>query len=154
MHHLRVGDPAPDFLTNTESGSQFELGKLKGQKIVLFFYPKDDSPSCTKQCLSVKTNYNKIKNAGYKVYGISPDNQAKHKKFRDKYKFPYPLLEDPDHSICEKYGVWGPKLFMGREVIGVHRAAFLIDEEGFISAIIDRVVTKEHGLQILDSMAS
>lgn len=152
MHHLKIGDKAPDFVAKIETGKEISLSAMRGQKIVLFFYPKDDTPGCTKQCVSVKENYKQIKASGYKAYGISPDKFSKHTKFKKKFKFPYSLIEDPDHQICESYGVWGPKKFMGMEFIGVHRAAFLIDESGIITAIIDKVVTKEHGLQILESM--
>lgn len=150
MTHLEVGDIAPGFTANNESGETVSLSSFRGQKVVLFFYPKDDSPSCTKEACSIRDNYSKLSKAGINVFGISPDTEKKHKKFIDKYEFQYSLLADPEKEIINSYGVWGEKKFMGKTIVGVHRSTFIIDEEGKIMEIIKKVKTSEHGQQILD----
>jgi thioredoxin-dependent peroxiredoxin len=149
MTHLKEGDKAPDFTSINENGEPIKLSDYKGKKLVIFFYPKDDSPGCTKEACSIRDNYRDIQKAGYEVIGISPDKDTKHKKFIEKYEFQYSLVADPDKKIISDYGLWGPKIFMGKEVTGVHRTTFLIDENGVIEAIIKKVVTKDHAQQIL-----
>lgn len=150
MSQVEVGQMAPDFVANDENGNEVSLSKLKGQKVVLFFYPKDDSPSCTKEACSIRDNYPKLNKHNVVIYGVSPDNEKKHKKFIDKYEFPYSLLADPDKDIIKKYGFWGEKKFMGKMITGVYRTTVIIDEEGRISHIIDDVKTSQHGEQILE----
>lgn len=150
MTHLKVGDQAPDFTSINEDGNPVSLSDYKGKKVILFFYPKDDSPGCTKEACSIRDDYRSIQKAGYEVLGISPDKATKHRKFIDKYEFQYSLVADPDKKIIESFGLWGPKKFMGREVIGVHRTTFLIDTDGVIEEIITKVKTKDHAKQILE----
>ncbi len=150
MKHLKVGDKAPDFSALNENNEVIKLSDYLGQKVVLFFYPKDDSPGCTKEACNLRDNYKDLKKLGFEVLGVSPDKPSKHRKFIDKYEFQYSLIADTDKEIIHKYGLWGPKNFMGREIIGVHRTTFLIDENGVIEYIIEKVKTKDHAKQIFD----
>lgn len=150
MTFLKPGDKAPNFISVNENGDPISLEDYKGRKLILFFYPKDDSPGCTKEACSIRDKYKDLQKAGYEVLGVSPDKDTKHKKFIEKYEFPYSLVADPDKEIIEAYGLWGPKKFMGREITGVHRTTFMIDEQGVIEEIITKVVTKDHAQQILD----
>lgn len=151
--NIKVGEKLPDFEMPNQNGELVSSESLQGQKFVLFFYPKDDSPGCTKEACSVRDNFSKISKAGYKVFGVSPDTAKKHLKFIDKYEFQYDLLSDEDKSVLNKFGLWGPKKFMGREIIGVYRTTILVNEEGIIEEIIDKVKTKIHGEQILDAIS-
>lgn len=150
---IKVGEKLPDFEMPNQNGDIVSSESLKGQKFILFFYPKDDSPGCTKEACSVRDNYRKISKAGYKVFGVSPDTPKKHLKFIDKYEFQYDLLSDEDKAVLNKFGLWGPKKFMGREIIGVYRTTILVNEEGVIEEIIEKVKTKIHGEQILEAMS-
>ena len=116
----------------------------------MFFYPKDDSPGCTKEACSIRDNYSAITKKGYKVFGVSPDKEKKHEKFINKYEFQYDLLADTEKAMIESFGLWGPKKFMGKEITGVYRTTVLVNEDGVIDKIIAKVVTKSHGQQILD----
>lgn len=153
MTHLNVGDKAPDFSLSNEKGETVTLADLKGKKAILFFYPKDDSPGCTKEACNLRDNYKKLQKLGYEIYGISPDSPKKHQKFIDKYEFQYSLLADPEKEMINAFGIWGPKKFMGREYDGLHRTTFLLDEEGKISLIIEKVKTKEHAEQIIEALS-
>lgn len=148
--NITVGEKLLDFELPNQNGENISLNSLKGQKFILFFYPKDDSPGCTKEACSVRDNYRKISKAGYKVFGVSPDTPKKHLKFIDKYEFQYDLLSDTDKTVLTNFGLWGPKQFMGREIIGVYRTTILVNEEGIVEDIISKVKTKIHGEQILD----
>ncbi len=148
MTHLKVGDKAPEFTTLNEDGQEISLADFRGKKLVLFFYPKDDSPGCTKEACNLRDNFRSLQKMGFEILGVSPDKSAKHKKFIDKYEFQYSLAADTEKEIINSYGLWGPKKFMGREVVGVHRTTFLINEEGVISHIIFKVKTKDHAQQI------
>lgn len=154
MTLLKSGDKAPQFTSVNENGDAVSLSDYKGKKLILFFYPKDDTPGCTNEACSLRDGYLDLQKAGYEVLGVSPDKHTKHRKFIDKYEFPFSLVADPDRSIIESYGVWGPKQFMGREVTGVFRTTFLINEEGVIEDIIKKVVTKDHAKQILGVLQS
>ena len=147
---LKVGDRTPDFEVKNENGRTIKWSSHKGRKWIIFFYPQDDTPSCTKEACSVKSSYHKLKSMGYYVLGVSPDSEKKHRNFIKKYKLPYRLGADTDRKMLNAFGVWGPKMFMGKEVIGVRRTSFVIDENGIISHVIDKVITKDHGQQILD----
>jgi len=147
---LQVNEKLPHFELEDQNGNIVSKDTLLGQKYIIFFYPKDDSPGCTKQACSIRDNYRSISRSGYKVFGVSPDNVKKHNKFITKYEFQYDLLADPDKKMIQDFGVIGPKKFMGREIIGVYRTTFFVNEEGVIEHIIDKVKTKEHGQQILD----
>lgn len=153
MTFLKIGDKAPEFKTKDETGEIISSATLKGKKYILFFYPKDDSPGCTKEACSVRDKYKNITKHGYEIFGVSPDSAKRHLKFIDKYDLQYRLLTDPDKIVINSFGVWGPKKFMGREIVGVYRTSFLIDEHGVISNIITKVKTKDHGQQILDSIS-
>ena len=148
--NITVGEKLPDFELPNQNGDHVSLSSLEGQKFIMFFYPKDDSPGCTKEACSVRDNFRKISKAGYKVFGVSPDTPKKHLKFIDKYEFQYDLLSDVDKAVLTNFGLWGPKQFMGREIIGVYRTTLLVDENGVVEEIISKVKTKIHGEQILE----
>ncbi len=147
---LNVGDKAPDFKANDQNGKIVSLKDYKGQKVVLYFYPKDDTPTCTVQACNLRDNFSALKAKGVNVIGISVDDEKKHKKFETKHQLPFTLIADVDKKIVEDYGVWGEKQFMGRTIIGTHRVSFLIDEKGKIAHIIDKVKSKIHSDQILE----
>lgn len=147
---LKPGDKAPEFKGVTDKEETISLADFKGKKLALYFYPKDDTPGCTAEACSLRDGYSQLRKEGVAIVGVSPDKVAKHKKFVDKYDLPFPLIADESHEIMENYGVWGLKKFMGREYMGVIRTSFLIDEEGQILHIIDKVKTKDHANQILD----
>ncbi len=149
---VETGKKLPDFSLLNQKEEEITNKSLLGQKYVLFFYPKDDSPGCTKEACSIRDNYRKIEKQGYKVFGVSPDTPKKHQKFIDKYEFQYDLLADTEKKTLTDFGLWGPKKFMGREIVGVYRTTILVDEEGIVENIIEKVKTKEHGIQILDAM--
>jgi len=152
--NIKVGEKILAFEMANQKGEIVSDQSLLGQKYLLFFYPKDDSPGCTKEACSIRDNYRKIDKEGYKIFGVSPDTAKKHQKFIDKYEFQYDLLSDIDKIVLNNFGLWGPKKFMGREIIGVYRTTVLVNEEGIIVDIIDKVKTKEHGNQILSSIES
>ena len=147
---LEKGDKAPDFSGYVEEDKKVQLSDFAGQKLILFFYPKDDTPGCTKEACNLRDNYKDLKEKGFQLLGVSPDKLAKHAKFKEKYDLPFPLLADPELETIKAYGVWGLKKFMGREYDGLHRTTFIIDENGNIEAVIKKVKTKDHTAQILD----
>ena len=149
MTHLKIGDKAPDFKGTIENGQQVSLADFSGKKLVVFFYPADNTPTCTKEACNLRDNYRDFQKGGYEVLGVSPDSERKHVNFINKFELPYHLIADTDKEMLKAYGVWGPKKFMGREFIGVHRVTFVIDEEGIIENIIEKVKAKEHARQIL-----
>ena len=125
------------------------LESFRGNKVVLYFYPKDDTPGCTAEACSLRDNYEALLARGYKVVGVSPDSEKSHQKFTDKYELPFPLIADTEKKILQDYGVWGRKKFMGREYDGVIRTTFIIDEKGLIEEVIEKVDTKNHAAQVL-----
>lgn len=147
---LTVGDPAPDFTTRNQEGKPVHLSDYRGRKMVLYFYPKDDTPGCTAQACNLRDNYAELKQAGYDVLGVSVDGEKSHQKFIGKYELPFTLLADTDKQIVEAYGVWVEKSMYGRTYLGTARATFLIDEAGVITDIIEKVDTKNHTGQILN----
>lgn len=149
MTHLKKGDKAPKFIGEDQNGNTISLENFKGEKIVLYFYPKDNTPGCTAQACNLRDNYDMLLSKGYKVVGISADTQQSHQKFIEKYNLPFPLIADTDKQIIKQYGVWGPKRFMGRTFDGINRTTFIIDGEGNIEEVIEKVKTKEHTKQIL-----
>jgi len=151
---LKIGKRVPKFSSVNQNEEVVSDQTLKGSKYILFFYPKDDSPGCTKEACSVRDEYKGISKFGYQVFGISPDNVKKHNKFIAKYEFQYDLLADPEKEMIYAFGLFGPKKFMGREIQGVYRTTLIIDENGKIEHIIDKVKTKDHGRQILDYLKS
>jgi len=150
---LKEGTTAPAFKTTDQSGETVSLKDLRGQKVVLYFYPKDDTPGCTKEACSFRDAFAKFKKHGITVLGVSPDSEASHQKFITKYKLPFTLLADTDRSIAEAYGVWGEKKFMGRTYMGVHRTTFLIDEKGKIKKVFEKVKPEDHASEVLEAFA-
>lgn len=149
MTTLKPGDKAPNFSTADQSGQTRKLSDYKGKKLVVFFYPAADTPSCTNEACNLRDNYHAFLAKGYEVLGVSADTAKKQSKFIEKYKLPFPLLADVDHAVIDAFGVWGPKKFMGREFDGIHRTTFVIDEKGIVEEVIGKVKTKEHAAQIL-----
>ena len=147
--HLRVGQTAPAFSGTDQDGRRISLNDFKGKKLVLFFYPEDDTPTCTVQACNLRDNYSLLKKNGYHVVGISPDDITSHQNFRAKFELPFPLIADVDRGIIETYGVWGPKKLYGHEYTGLHRTTFVIDEKGIISRIFLRPRSKAHAEEIL-----
>ena len=146
---LQTGDTAPDFSAPNQHGDTVSLADFRGKKVVLYFYPKDDTPGCTAQSCNLRDNYTELQQAGYEVIGISGDGVKSHDKFATKYELPFTLVADEDKSINEAYGVWKEKSMYGRKYMGTARTTFIIDEEGKITDIIEKVKTKEHTAQIL-----
>jgi peroxiredoxin Q/BCP len=148
---IQIGQAAPHFSANNQNGKTLSLGDFKGKKLVLYFYPKDDTPGCTAEACSLRDHYQTFLAQGYAILGVSPDNEAKHQKFIAKYELPFDLLADTDHAVAEAYGVWVEKSMYGRQYMGIARTTFVIDENGNIADIIQKVNTKEHGPQLLGS---
>lgn len=148
MFHLKEGDTAPDITSINEKGETVKISDFAGKKLVLYFYPKDDTPGCTAESCSLRDSHQQFLAKGYAVLGVSPDSPKKHVKFIEKYHLPFSLLADEDHSVAHAYGVWGPKKFMGRSYEGIHRTTFVIDESGKIERIINKVDTENHAGQI------
>jgi thioredoxin-dependent peroxiredoxin len=149
MLHLKEGDAAPDFSATNEKGLTVHLEDYKGKKLVLYFYPKDDTPGCTAQACNLRDSYSSFLAKGYEILGVSPDSVKKHVKFQDKYSLPFSLLADEDHAVSEAYGVWGEKKFMGRAYMGINRTTFVINETGHIERIITKVDTGNHTEQVI-----
>lgn len=149
MSKLNTGDKAPDFSVEDQTGTTRSLKDYKGSKLVLFFYPKANTPGCTKEACNLRDNWKKFEEQGYQLLGVSADSKRKQQNFIDKYDLPFPLLADTEKEVIEAYNVWGVKKFMGKEVEGILRKTFIIDEEGNIEDIIEKVKTKEHSDQIL-----
>ena len=154
MTHLKEGDIAPNFTGITETEATVSLSDYKGKKLILFFYPKDNTPGCTAAACSLRDHFSVLQKQGYELLGVSPDNAKKHQKFIDKFEFPFPLLADTELSTIKAYGIWGLKKFMGKEYEGVHRTTFIIDEDGKIAKVFAKVKTKTHAEQILASFKS
>lgn len=149
MTHLEIGKKAPAFKGNDQNGNVRALKDFAGKKLVIYFYPKDDTPGCTAQACDLRDNYKKLLKAGYQVIGISPDTEAKHQKFIAKYELPFDLIADTDNAIALKFGVWVEKSMYGRKYMGIARTTFIMDENGKITDIIEKVDTKAHTAQIL-----
>jgi peroxiredoxin Q/BCP len=148
---LKEGSTAPAFTTTDTDGNTVKLKDLRGKKIVLYFYPKDDTPGCTKEACSFRDAFSDFKKKGITILGVSPDKQSAHQKFTEKYKLPFTLLSDTDHAIAEAYQSWGEKKFMGRTYLGVLRNTFLIDEKGKIKKIFEKVKPEEHASEVLEA---
>lgn len=146
---LTIGDPAPEFTSTDQTGTPVTLSAYRGKKVVLYFYPKDDTSGCTAQACSLRDNYADLVAAGYAVLGVSVDNQTSHQKFINKYDLPFTLVADTDKRVVEAYGVWQEKSMYGRKYMGTMRTTFLIDESGIITNIIGKVDTRKHAEQIL-----
>jgi thioredoxin-dependent peroxiredoxin len=150
---LKEGSTAPAFTTTDASGNTVKLKDFKGQKVVLYFYPKDDTPGCTKEACSFRDDFAAFKKKGINVLGVSPDSEASHKKFAEKYKLPFTLLADRDHKIADAYGTYGQKKFMGRTYMGILRTTFLIDEKGKIKKVFEKVKPEDHAREVLEAFA-
>ena len=147
--HLIIGQKAPSFSGKDQDGNTVSLKDFKGMKVVLFFYPEDDTPTCTIQACNLRDNYALLKKHGFTVIGISPDDEKSHTKFREKFSLPFTLIADPKHKIIDKYGVWGEKNLYGRNYMGLHRTTFVIDERGIIKKIFLRPKNKAHAEEII-----
>jgi peroxiredoxin Q/BCP len=147
--HLQVGQKAPAFKGIDQDGKKVSLTDFKGQKVVLYFYPEDDTPTCTVQACNLRDNYSLLTKNGFKVIGVSPDDEKSHQKFKEKFNLPFTLIADPQHKIIDKYGVWGLKNLYGREYMGLFRTTFVIDEKGIISKIFLRPKNKAHAEEIV-----
>ncbi|MEP6749963.1 MAG: thioredoxin-dependent thiol peroxidase [Bacteroidota bacterium] len=151
MIELHEGDKAPLFKAVDQNEKKISLADFKGKKVVLYFYPEDDTPTCTIQACNLRDNYSLLKKEGFEVLGVSPDEPKKHKKFETKYSLPFTLIADPSHTIIDKYGVWGQKKLYGREYMGLHRTTFLIDEKGTIKKIFTHPKNKQHAEEIVQA---
>ena len=149
MDTLKQGDAVPNFSVKDEQGNTVSLSDYKGKKLIVFFYPKASTPGCTAEACNLRDNYKALQDKGYELLGVSADSEKKQSNFKNKYEFPFPLLADEDKEVINAFGVWGPKKFMGREYDGIHRKTFLIDENGIVERVIDKVKTKDHAAQIL-----
>jgi len=149
MSTLKQGDKAPAINAKDQSGNTISLNDYAGKKVVLYFYPKDDTPGCTAEACNLRDNYDSLLNAGFDVIGVSTDNEKSHQKFIGKYSLPFRLISDTDQKVSNDYGVWGLKKFMGKEYMGINRTTFLINENGNIEKVIEKVDTKNHIAQII-----
>ena len=150
MATLKEGDKAPDFTAKDQNGKTVSLADFKGKTVILYFYPKDDTPGCTAEACDFRDNYQSLLSKGFEVIGVSTDGEKSHKKFETKYSLPFPLIADEDKNIVEAYGVWGEKSMYGKTYMGTTRKTFIIDADGNLKKIIDKVDTKAASQQILD----
>lgn len=149
---LSTGSPAPAFSLKTDSGDMVRLSDLRGKRVVLFFYPKDDTPGCTVEACEFRDSWDAVKKTGVLLFGVSPDGIESHQKFRRKFSLPFPLLADPDHAVAEAYGVWGEKSMVGKKYFGILRTTFIIDEKGQIGRVFERVKPDGHAAQVLEAL--
>ncbi|MCF6342861.1 MAG: thioredoxin-dependent thiol peroxidase [Bacteroidales bacterium] len=152
MKKLKVGEKAPAFNGIDQDGNPIQLTDFKGSKLILYFYPKDNTPGCNAEACNLRDNYQMWLEKGYEVLGVSPDSQASHQKFIEKYELPFPLISDPDKEIIKAYGAWGPKKLYGREYEGLLRTTFVISGEGIVEQVFTKVKTKDHTNQILNEL--
>ena len=146
---ISPGTPAPDFTLTDETGAPHRLADFRGQTVVLYFYPKDDTPGCTTEACNFRDDYSAYQQAGVTILGVSPDSSKSHARFKQKFQLPFSLLADEDHAVCEAYNVWGPKKFMGKEYMGVLRSTFVIDPEGKIKKVFENVKPADHSAEVL-----
>lgn len=151
MKHLKIGDKAPQINTIDQDNNSLSLEDFKGKKLILFFYPKANTPGCTAEACNLRDNYQELIKKGFAIIGVSADNGKRQKGFQEKHKLPYALIPDTDKQVLNDYGVWGPKKFMGRQYDGIHRMTFVISEDGIVEKIFEKVKTKDHATQILES---
>jgi len=147
---LKVNAEAPDFELQNENGDVTKLSDYLGETVILYFYPKDDTPGCTTEACNFRDDYSKYKELGVRIIGISPDSEKSHDKFKSKYKLPFTLLSDKNHQVSESYGVWGKKKFMGKEYFGVKRTTFIIDKKGKIAKVFEGVKPANHSDDVLE----
>jgi thioredoxin-dependent peroxiredoxin len=153
MVMVAEGKPAPDFELTSDSGERVKLSDLRGKAIVLYFYPRDDTPGCTKQACGLRDAYDAFEDRGAVVLGVSPDNEASHVKFKSKYHLPFTLLADPDHRFAEDYGVWRERKLYGKTSMGIERSTFVIDPQGTVAKVMRRVNPEKHADQVLAALA-
>jgi peroxiredoxin Q/BCP len=151
---VEEGQEAPDFELPSDAGERVRLSQFRGQPVVLYFYPKDDTPGCTAQACGIRDSYDDFEQRGAVVLGVSPDEESSHVKFKQKYGLPFTLLADPDHQVAEQYGVWGERKYMGKTYMGVERSTFLIDEDGRIAKVMRRVKPDTHAERVLEALAA
>lgn len=151
MKHLKVGDQAPEFTSKDQNGNAVSLSDFAGKKVVIYFYPKDDTPGCTAQACNIRDNYSVLQKEGIVILGVSADDEAKHQKFINKHELPFTLLADTDKELLNLYGVWGEKKFMGKVYDGIHRTTFILNEDHTIRNIIEKPKTKDHTREILEA---
>jgi peroxiredoxin Q/BCP len=151
---VEEGKPAPDFELASDSGERVKLSALRGKPVVLYFYPKDDTPGCTRQACDIRDAWGEFQRAGAVVFGVSPDGEASHAKFKSKYGLPFPLLADPTHEVSEAYGVWGEKSFAGRKYMGVERSTFVIGADGNVARVMRKVDAKSHADDVLAALTA
>ena len=150
---IEEGKPAPDFELQSDGGETVKLSSLRGRPVVLYFYPKDDTPGCTTQACGIRDAYGEFERAGAVVLGVSPDDESSHVRFRKKHDLPFTLLADTDHAVSEQYGVWGEKSFAGRKYMGVKRSTFVIDADGNVKKVFENVKPATHADQVLSALA-
>lgn len=150
MKTLNVGDTVPSFTAQDQDGNTINLSDYSGKNLIVFFYPRANTPGCTAEACNLRDNYKALQDEGFELIGVSADSQKKQANFKNKYEFPFPLLADEDHTVINAFGVWGPKKFMGKEFDGIHRKTFVVNGEGKISKVIDKVKTKDHAAQLLE----
>jgi peroxiredoxin Q/BCP len=151
---IEEGSPAPDFTLNTDSGDTLSLSSLRGKPVILYFYPKDNTPGCTTQACGIRDAWGEFEDAGAIVLGVSPDGEASHAKFKKKFDLPFTLLADMDHEVADAYGVWGEKSYAGKTYMGVLRSTFVIDENGDVARVFHDVKPAEHADQVLEALRS
>ena len=151
---IEEGKPAPDFELATDTGERVKLSDYRGQAVVLYFYPKDDTPGCTVEACGFRDSYDDFVKRGAVVLGVSPDDEASHVKFKDKFSLPFALLADPEHAVADQYGVWGEKKFAGKTYFGVNRTTFLIDSDGNVAKVMKNVKPDGHPEQVLAALPS
>jgi thioredoxin-dependent peroxiredoxin len=151
---IAEGQEAPDFELTSDAGETVKLSDLRGKPVVLYFYPKDDTPGCTTQACGIRDAYGEFERAGAVVLGVSPDDERSHVKFRSKYELPFTLLADTEHAVAEQYGVWGEKKYMGKKYMGISRSTFVIDEDGKVKKVFEKVTPATHADDVLAALAS
>jgi len=152
MALLKIGDSAPEFSTIDQDGNPIKMSDFRGSKVILYFYPKADTPGCTAESCNLRDNYNNLLDKGYKIIGVSADNQSKQKKFAEKYQLPFTLIPDVEKDVLKAFGTWGMKKMYGKDYEGILRTTYLIDESGKIEKVFEKVDTKDHAAQILKAM--
>jgi peroxiredoxin Q/BCP len=151
---VEEGQEAPDFELASDAGERVRLSQFRGKPVVLYFYPKDDTPGCTAQACGIRDSYDDFEQRGAVVLGVSPDEESSHVKFKQKYGLPFTLLADPEHAVAELYGVWGERKYMGKTYMGVERSTFLIDEDGRVAKVLRRVKPDTHAERVLEALAA
>lgn len=149
METIKVGAKAPLFEAKDQNGNPVRMKDYHGSKVIIYFYPKDNTPGCTAEACNLRDNYEVLLEKGFKIIGVSADSERSHQKFAEKFELPFPLIPDTEREVINAFGVWGPKKFMGRSYDGIHRATFIIDEEGVVEKVFTKVDTKKHTEQIL-----